>query len=155
MMAIPVIVNTWHYPFRHAFWLTTINNLKLHINFYIPLTSIIKRFMVYSKTFSSFKINMGFKWNPKPSKCTDYCSAHYTPVRSLTDRHNHETAQICLDSLPGFPCCHLSWNSGFFCCCLLFVHGKKCYLSPVCYFFRTFWMRTCTFEHLTNWNVWK
>jgi len=62
---------------------------------------------------------------------------------------------LCLE----FPCCHLSWKSGFIylfiLLLLMFVHGKKCNLIPGCYLFRTIWMRTCTFEHLTNWNVWK
>lgn len=139
MMVIPVIASVWHDPFRHAFWLSTINNLKLHINFYKPPTSIKKHFLVYSKTFSSFKINIRLQMKHKTQQMHRllHCPLH---TGEITDRHNHKTAQIWLDS---------AWLSSLsfilkfwmFCCCLVFVHGKKCYLSLHCYFFRTFWMR--------------
>lgn len=123
MMVIPVIASAWHDPFRHAFWLTTINNLKLHINFYKLSTSIKKCFMVYSKTFSSFKINIRLQMKHKTQQMHRllHCPLH---TGEITDRHNHKTAQILAGLSARLSSLSFILKFWMFCCCLVFVHGK-------------------------------
>ncbi len=58
------VTNYYYYyyyydAFRNVFWLNPHkHDLKLHIDLYKPPTSITKCFKLYSKTFSSIKINI-------------------------------------------------------------------------------------------------